>query len=318
MGEKLRRAAASALMFGRTERIERRPLDQRSRLQQARLDSGHWAQHNAWTFAAIAGVGPVLLGGIVGIASSQWLAGVGAVLVSLILIYGFALLVFAWQAPAKISDAALAQATSLKEQVRDLQERAPKLTLGEIELPKYSMRYLVGGDEESGFYLSGRVLLAPVTVSRGSGSAEAVRARLTFLPDDEDGQFSPRNPVFAEWAIDDGSLPTIVEIPSNGLPMHFCVGFVADDGHPAVFVWTQESRAMGLSPKAFGVASHPVEIHVEVSGSGHGDAAPFAEDTLQITWHNSMLNAKWASADPEENRPGVHRPQRRFMPRPGS
>jgi hypothetical protein len=318
MGLKLRRGVASAFTFGRTESIERLPLNQRSRLQQARLDAGHWAQHNAWTFAAIAGVGPVLLGGIVGIASSQLLAGVGTVLVSLILIYGFALLVFAWQAPAKVGDAAQAQAASLRKQVRELQEQAPKLTLGEIELPKHSTRYLVGGDEESGFYISGRVLLAPVTVSRGSDNAKSVRARLAFLPDDVDGQFSPRNPVFAEWAIDDGSSPTSVEIPSNGLPMHFCVGFVADGGHPAVFVWTQESRAMGLGPKAFGVASHPVEIHIEVSGSGHGGAAPFAEDTLQITWHNSMLNAKWASADPEKNRPGVHRPQRRFMPRPES
>jgi hypothetical protein len=115
----------------------------------------------------------VLLGGIVGIASSQLLAGVWTVLATLILIYGFALLVFAWRAPAKVSDAAQAQAASLWEQVRDLQEQAPKLTLGDVELPKLSMRYLVGGDEESGFYVSGRVLLAPVTVSRGSDNAKA-------------------------------------------------------------------------------------------------------------------------------------------------
>lgn len=304
------------LALGDVERIEGIPLGQRTRFQQARLDTAHWGRDGGWPFALFTAAGPLLVGGIVGLASNQWPSAVGAVVVSVFALYGIALVVFSWQAPAKALVALNKEAATLRETHRVLVEQAPKLTLGPVLLPEHSSRYLMSDEPHD--FIPGRVLLVPVSVSRGTENAAAVRASLNFLPDDPAGSFSPRNPFFAEWAVDDGSLPTTVEIPSNGLPMHFCVAFVADDGHPAVFAWTKESRASRLAPKAFGIAAHPAEIHVEVSGSGHGAAAPYAEDTLLITMHNGMLNAKWASADPEDHHPGVWKPHRSLFPRPGN
>jgi len=318
MGSRIRRGLGHAwvLALGDVDRIERLPLPQRSRFQQARLDTADWGKDGGWPFALLTAAGPLLVGGLVGLASDRWLSAVGAVFVSALSLYGIALIVFAWRAPAKALIVVHEEAASLRESRQVLLEQAPKLTLGPVLLPEHSSRYLLSDEPHD--FISGRVLLVPVSVSRGTENAAAVRASLNFLPDDPTGSFSPRNPFFAEWAVDDGSLPTTVEIPSNGLPMHFCLAFVADDGHPAVFAWTKESRASRLAPRAFGIAAHPAEIHVEVSGSGHGAAAPFAEDTLLITMYNGMLNADWASADPEDHHPGVPRPHRSLFPRSGN
>ncbi len=316
MKERIRRGIGRAwvLALGDIERIERIPLVRRTRLQQARLDAGRWGQEGGWWFALCTGVVMVLTAGLVG-ALNEWFYGVGVVVVSLAALYGGAFAVFAWQAPTKAGNTARNEAAALRELNQELMERAPKLELGPVLLPETSAKYLLS--ESPRDYLSGRVLRVPVRASRGGENADSVQAHLNFRPDDKTGWMSPRDPFFAEWDIDDGSMPTIVDIPSNGQPMYFYLAFVADEGHPAVFAWTKESRALRLAPRVFGISGR-AEIHVEVSGAGHGTGAPHVEDDLVIEVHNGMLHAKWASASPDEYHPGVPRPERSFFPPLGS
>jgi hypothetical protein len=98
MGAKIRSGLGRAwvLALGDVERIERLPLGQRTRFQQARLDTARWGRDGGWPFAFFTAVGPLLVGGIVGLASSHWLGGIGAVVASIFALYGVALIVFAW------------------------------------------------------------------------------------------------------------------------------------------------------------------------------------------------------------------------------
>lgn len=90
----------------------------------------------------------------------------------------------------------------------------------------------------------------------------------------------------------------MMDIPGNGVPHVFNVAAVFNNGYPFVFVWNAESRAADLL--GFGVSAAPVEILVEVQGSGEGDLAPFVSDTLRIDARTGIVRADWSSAGWQE------------------
>lgn len=269
------------------------PTGDRSDLQWARLDAGRWGKRGGWGITFGSAWVPGVMGAAVAPTKSPVINVALGVALGFFLFYVGVLAYYYWKAPRHSRDAALKKLADRDKRIRDLEERAPKLSLGRVVISEYSLDPLGDIPNQS---LPGKVLQVPVIVSRGTEDARAVQARLNFQPEEANGLWSPTNSISAEWEVEDESLPIRVDIPSNGQPMHFNVAFVADAGHPAVYVWTKESRELGMGPRTFGIAMGRVQIHVEVSGAGHGAAAPHVEDTLHIELYNGMINTHWENA----------------------
>jgi hypothetical protein len=154
----------------------------------------------------------------------------------------------------------------------------------------------------------GRVIRVPVTNERGAGEARQVHARLTFLPDDPDGQFSPRHPAQGEWFSEHG--PEIqVDLPGNGRPRLIDVLMVHDGEYPHAYEWTEHSRAAALH--GYAIKTNRVTIEIEVMGSGAGPNSPYLRDTLIIELERGhMIRAAWASAPAHEATNWVAWPRR--------
>jgi hypothetical protein len=222
---------------------------------------------------------------------------VGAV-VGLAIIYCLSLFFFAFRSSAQALDVARTEIDSQQGELRRQTAGAPSLSLERAYIPRRRERLPVQSPSPPILPITpgGRVIQVPVVNSRGSETARSVQALLTFLPDDREGSWSPRHPVLAEWPAEGGR--TMMDIPGNGVPHVFNVAAVFNNGYPFVFVWNAESRAADLL--GFGVSAAPVEILVEVQGSGEGDLAPFVSDTLRIDARTGIVRADWSSAGWQE------------------
>lgn len=177
------------------------------------------------------------------------------------------------------------------EAVKDtLEESSPQLTFGRAEIPQHSVSYdLRMGDSEP-FQERGRLIRVPVSNAQGASEARQVHARLTFLPDDPTGAFSPTQAIQGEWEGLDG-IETEVNLPGNGSPRYLAVIFVRDGPYPHGFAWTEASRAVGLA--GYGIVTDRIAIKVEVMASG--PTKPMISDTLTVECRaRSMLIADWA------------------------
>lgn len=168
-------------------------------------------------------------------------------------------------------------------------DRVPKLSLGTVHVPRHSQRVELGEDAWDVFH--GRVLRVPVINEAGTETATSVQALLTFMPEDTQGTWSPRDPALAEW--DTEPVATIIDIPGNGQPQLFDVAFVLDAEHVCVHQWTRHSRQAKLH--GYGIAGLGL-IQVEVRAeSNDGGPAPSVTDTLRIEALDGLLSAQWES-----------------------
>lgn len=182
-----------------------------------------------------------------------------------------------------------AKVEALEAEKVELEENSPRLAFGRAEIPQHSVVYdLHMGDSEP-FQERGRVIRVPVMNAQGAGEARQVHARLTFLPDDPSGAFSPVQSIQGEWEGSDG-IETEVNLPGNGSPRYLAVIFVRDGPYPHGFAWTEASRAVGLA--GYGIATDRIDIKVEIMASG--PMKPVVSDTLTVECRaRSMLIADW-------------------------
>lgn len=217
------------------------------------------------------------------------------------LIVGIALLATLTEGAFRLRQRALAEVEQQGEQLEAFQLRAPRLSYGEAILPARSQPIHVflpemGGQPKS--VGTGRVIRIPVSNERGAGEATQVHARLTFLPDDRDGSFSPRHAAQAEWATEHGTEVEIT-IPGNGRPYLLDVLLVKDGEYPHAFEWTTASRHAAL--RDYAIKTNRVEVDVEVMGSGPEATAPYLRDTLIVELeHGHMIRAAWRNAPPDQ------------------
>ena len=174
-------------------------------------------------------------------------------------------------------------------------KRPPELSLGRVHIPRQAQQVAIDPDGHSLYHPMGRILKVPVINEQGAETARSVQALLHFMPDDQEGAFSPRHPALAEW--DTEPPATSIDSPGNGQPHLFDVALVLNQGHPCVFEWTRHSRNAQLH--GFGIGG-PGIIKVEVKGSGSGEQAPAVTDTLRIEAHAQIVKANWDSAGPDE------------------
>jgi hypothetical protein len=184
-----------------------------------------------------------------------------------------------------------------REQLEAFQLRAPRLSFGDAILPERSQPIHVflpemgGQPKRAG---TGRIIRVPVSNERGAGEAAQVHARLTFLPHDRDGAFSPRHPAQAEWATERGA-EIEISLQGNGRPYLLDALLVMDGAYPHAFEWTTVSRHAAL--RGYAIKTNRVEIEVEVIGSGPEPTSPHLRDTLIVELEQGhMIRAAWASA----------------------
>jgi hypothetical protein len=144
----------------------------------------------------------------------------------------------------------------------------PRLSFGRAVLPPTSQPIHVFLPETGGqpqLAGTGRVIRVPVINQRGAGEAKRVHARITFLPDDRDGQFSPRDPAQGEWFGESG--PEVeIDIPGNGRPRLLDILVVLDGNYPHAHEWTTASRHAAL--RAYAIKANPIEVEIEVIAAG--------------------------------------------------
>lgn len=167
----------------------------------------------------------------------------------------------------------------------------PQLSFGRAHISQRSQPLGLDANLMPAFEPFGRIIRVPVTNARGAVSAEAVAARLDFLPDDRQGSFSPRDPIVGEW---DGSPPQErIEIPGNGQPHLLNVAVVTHGPYPFVYPWSRHTREAHLN--GYGVSSSPIDIEITVSSGGAGERAQSISDTLQVDVRDGILRADWRS-----------------------
>jgi hypothetical protein len=174
-------------------------------------------------------------------------------------------------------------------------EVEPSISFGRAILPRQSqLLSLVEPDGREVRY-SGRIIRVPVVNAQGAPTAPQVHARLTFLPDDRDGSFSP-DEAQAEWFNESGPPEVEVDLPGNGRPRLIDVAAVLDGDYPNVYEWTGHSRAAGLI--GYGVKAGSVPVLVKVLGAGRGE--PSLRNTLNIDLRDGLLIADWLQRSVDE------------------
>ena len=189
--------------------------------------------------------------------------------------------------PAAISilDRALARLRSLRQD----SPNAPKLSFGRAQIPNYPDLATPLGD--------GRIVRVPVVNAQGAAPVEDVHASVTYLPDDRDGSFSPRDPLQGVWTDDSR---TSIRLPGNGQAHRLDVALVIKED---VYAWDRRAAA---DPQdwnhltALAVKSWPADIEVQVRGSGLVGSPPTLIDTLKIDARQGIVKADWNSASWDE------------------
>lgn len=186
-------------------------------------------------------------------------------------------------------------ASQVRERAKAL-PRGPQLSFGRADLPTRSQMIVVGGPAVARSAGWGRVIRVPVTNAHGAGEAIQVHARLRFLPDRKPGDrmFAP-DETQGEWA---PSGEVEINLPGNGRPRLLDVALVLDAPYPNIYEWTSRSRAAYLD--GYEIKAQPIEVEIEVLGSGAGASAPRLMDTLRIDCREGQLVADWASAGADE------------------
>jgi hypothetical protein len=192
-----------------------------------------------------------------------------------------------------------ATALTLEERTAELRafaDEAPRLTFSRPVIPPESQPIHVFLPEIGGQPRAvgcGRVIRVPVINAHGAGTATRLHARLTFLPDHRDGQFSPRDPAQGEWMGESG--PEVeIDLPGNGRPALLDVLVVLDGDYPHAHEWTTTSRYAAL--RGYAIRANPIEVDIEVLGGGFGAESPRLHDRLRIRLDQGMIAADWASA----------------------
>jgi hypothetical protein len=277
---------------------------ERSRWEQARFDSFEWPRRSGWGFTILAGLVPAASGALAAavlgradVALGLQVAGAAAgVVAGFGLLWLVCMVSFLTRASGRQAHAARLGIAAAEARLAEFNEESPQLSFGRAHIPRHSERLPLDPDAIPSHSPFGRIIRVPISNAHGVGTAEAVQALLTFLPDDPEGSFSPRHPVLAEW--DSDALPTQVDLPGNGQPQLINVAVVTHGPWPFVYEWTRHSRAAELN--GYGISSGPAEIRIEVRGSGPGRSAPAIVDTLRIDVRDGILRADWASAGPDE------------------
>lgn len=197
----------------------------------------------------------------------------------------------------RAANAALEKRTG---ELRRFEAGTPQLSFDRAVIPERSEPIHVFLPEMGGQPKSigpGRVIRVPVVNAHGAGEAKEVHARLTFLPDDRDGQFSPRHPAQGEWLGESGP-EVVIDLPGNGRPRMINVVVVLDGQYPHAHEWTTASRQAAL--RGYAIEANPIQVDIEVMGRGSGPNLPDLRGRLSIRLDKGIIAADWASAGPHE------------------
>lgn len=238
----------------------------------------------------VIGLATIVAGGslaaVLPFALDRPLLAAGIIVAATVLTFGIG----AYRLYAESASLVMRQAAELES----LRNSAPSLSFGRAAIPSQSQKIVVldsrGAPREIG---RGRVIRVPVINAIGGGVAFQVHARLTFMPADQTGAISPRDPAQGEWL--DEPRPEI-DMPGNGRPHMLDVAVVLDGEYPHVYEWTAHSRAAGLA--GYAIKASPVDVKIVVMGSAANQ--PHLCDVLQIELHQGILRADWVSRSADE------------------
>lgn len=173
---------------------------------------------------------------------------------------------------------------------------SPLLEIGRAHLPREAQ---FGSVEGFPIDRPARLIQVPVTNAQGAEQATEVFAELTFMPDDRQGSWSPREAATGEW-VGDGQLATRITMPGNGQPHLLNVALVFNGGYPCIYEWTRRSRDANLH--GYGMWSNGVDVDIAVRAAG--PSVPSISRTLRIEVIDGLIHANW-KGDSRSNWVGI-------------